>query len=107
TRKEFQAPMERREKPSRSPRREPSPVSHEEGMVRLAFNVGHAHQITPGDFVGVIAGVTRLPKDVVGRIEILDRETLVDVSDECADAVLKKLNGIKFKGRRLNVNIAR
>jgi len=106
SRKEFHAP-ERREKPSRSPRREPSAASHEEGMVRLVFNVGNAHQIMPGDFVGVIAGVTRLPKEVVGRIEILDRESLVDVSDECADQVLKKLNGIKFKGRRLNVNIAR
>ena len=71
------------------------------------LNVGHAHQITPGDFVGVIAGVTHLPKEVIGRIEILDRETLVDVSDECANVVLKKLNGIKFKGRRLSVDVAR
>jgi ATP-dependent RNA helicase DeaD len=106
-RKESHAPAERREKPSRSPRHEPSAVSHEPGMVRLAFNVGHAHQITPGDFVGVIAGLTRLSKDVVGRIEILDRQTLVDVADECANLVLKKLNGIKFKGRRLTVTVAR
>jgi ATP-dependent RNA helicase DeaD len=76
-------------------------------MIRLVFNLGAAHQLTPGDFVGVIAGVTRLSKEVVGRIEILDEQTLVDVSDECANAVLKKLNGIKFKGRRLAVTIAR
>jgi len=106
-RKESHAPAERREKPSRSPRREPSPVSHEEGMVRLAFNLGNKHQITPGDFVGVIAGVTRLSKEVVGRIDIMDDQTLVDVSDECANVVLKKLNGIKFKGRKLAVTIAR
>jgi ATP-dependent RNA helicase DeaD len=106
-RKESHAPAERREKPSRSPRREPSHVSHEEGMVRLAFNVGHKHQITPGDFVGVIAGVTRLSKEVVGRIDIMEDQTLVDVSDECANVVLKKLNGIKFKGRKLAVTIAR
>jgi len=106
-RKESHAPAERREKPSRSPRKEPSGVSHEPGMVRLAFNLGNAHQITPGDFVGVIAGVTRLSKEVVGRIEILDDYTLVDVSDECASLVLKKLNGIKFKGRKLAVSVAR
>jgi ATP-dependent RNA helicase DeaD len=106
-RKESHAPAERREKPSRSPRREPSAVSHEVGMIRLAFNLGNAHEVTPGDFVGVIAGVTRLSKEVVGRIDILEKQTLVDVSDECADVVLKKLNGIKFKGHRLTVTIAR
>jgi ATP-dependent RNA helicase DeaD len=76
-------------------------------MIRLTFNLGHEQQITPGDFVGVIAGVTRLSKEVVGRIDILDRETLVDVSDESANLVLKKLNGIKFKGHKLAVSIAR
>ena len=103
-RKESHAPAERHEKPSRSPRGEPTAVSHEPGMIRLAFNFGNAHQITPGDFVGVIAGITRLSKEVVGRIEILEQQTLVDVSDECANLVLKKLNGIKFKGHRLAVS---
>ncbi|HEY3837357.1 MAG TPA: DEAD/DEAH box helicase [Bryobacteraceae bacterium] len=103
------APFARGPKPPReyAPRREPSAVSHEPGMVRLAFNLGDAHQITPGDFVGVIAGVTRLSKEVVGRIDILERQTLVDVSDESANLVLKKLNGIKFKGHKLAVTVAR
>jgi len=93
--------------PEPGPSREPSPVSHEAGMVRLAFNIGHQHQITPGDFVGVIAGVVRVPKESVGRIEILDRQAFVDVSDDSANLVLKKLNGIKFKGRKLAVTVAR
>ncbi len=92
---------------SRPSRDQPAPVSHESGMIRLSFNVGHTHEMTPGDFVGVIAGVTRLPKEVIGRIEILDRAAFVDVSEDSANAVLKKLNGIKFKGRRLSVTIAR
>jgi ATP-dependent RNA helicase DeaD len=92
---------------SRPPRDQPAPVSHESGMLRLAFNLGQMHDITPGDFVGVIAGVTRLPKEVIGRIEILERGSFVDVSEDSANAVLKKLNGIKFKGRRLTVSIAR
>ena len=96
-------PSEREDRP----RRAPSGASHEEGMVRLQFNLGHTHQVTPADFVGVIAGVTRVPKEAVGRIEILDREALVDVSDECANLVLKKLNGIKFKGKKLAVTVAR
>ena len=94
-------------KPFRTKRDEPSPVSHEAGMVRLAFNLGHEQQVAPGDFVGVIAGTTRLPKEVVGRIDIGERQTFVDVSDESATFILKKLNGIKFKGHKLAVSVAR
>jgi ATP-dependent RNA helicase DeaD len=88
-------------------RAEPPAASHEPGMVRISFNIGHDHQITPGDIVGVIAGVTRQPKEIVGRIEILERKALVDVSDDSANLVMKKLNGIKFKGRKLAVTVAR
>ena len=94
-------------KPYRGKRDEPSPVSHEQGMVRLAFNLGNEQGVAPGDFVGVIAGTTRLPKEVVGRIDIGDRQTFVDVSDESATFILKKLNGIKFKGHKLAVTVAR
>jgi ATP-dependent RNA helicase DeaD len=76
-------------------------------MIRLIFNAGSAQNITPGDLVGVIAGITRLTKEIVGRIDILEQETFVDVSDENANLVLKKLNGIKIKGHRLQVSVAR
>jgi len=89
------------------PRVDPPAASHEPGMVRLSFNIGQDHQIAPGDIVGVIAGVTRQPKEIVGRIEILERKALVDVSDDSANLVMKKLNGIKFKGRKLAVTVAR
>jgi ATP-dependent RNA helicase DeaD len=111
SRKESAASSPRPPKAARPVRREsshePSTASHEPGMIRLAFNLGSAHQLEPGDFVGVIAGVTRLSKEVIGRIDILDQQTLVDVSDESANLVLKKLNGIKFKGHRLAVSVAR
>jgi ATP-dependent RNA helicase DeaD len=76
-------------------------------MVRLAFNVGREHDVQPGDLVGVIAGVTRLPRENIGRIELEPKRALVDVSEEHAGRVLKKLNGIVFKGRKLAVQIPR
>jgi ATP-dependent RNA helicase DeaD len=102
---------ERPVRPPREPRlrREgdaPSPVSHEAGMTRLVFNVGKEHGIGPGDVVGVIAGVARLPKESIGAIRLLDKQTLVDVEDGATKLVLKKLNNIKFKGRKLAVDLA-
>ncbi len=81
-------------------------TSHEAGMTRLMFNVGAKHDIQPGDIVGVIAGVTRLGKETVGAINILPGRSLVDVASEHADTVRAKLNGIKFKGRKLLVELA-
>jgi ATP-dependent RNA helicase DeaD len=81
-------------------------VSHERGMTRLAMNVGAEHHIGPGDVVGVIMGVARIPKECVGAINLLPKQTLVDVADEHAKLVLSKLNGIKFKGHKLAIRAA-
>jgi ATP-dependent RNA helicase DeaD len=97
----------RREAAERSgPREEAGPISHEPGMVRLAFNVGRAHAVQPGDFVGVIAGVTAIPKGEIGAIHLQATKTLVDVAEPRVALVLKKLNGIQFKGRKLLVRVA-
>ena len=82
------------------------PASHEPGMTRLMFNVGEKHDIRPGDIVGVIAGVTRLGKETVGAINILPGRSLVDVASEHEGTVREKLNGIRFKGRKLLVELA-
>ncbi len=89
------------------PREEAGMVSHEAGMVRLAFNAGRAHEVQPGDFVGVIAGVTAIPKGEIGAIHLQATKTLVDVAEARVDLILKKLNGIQFKGRKLLVRISK
>ena len=108
SRDEYDAPRRNRTaRPERSgPREEAGTVSHEPGMVRLAFNVGRAHAVQPGDFVGVIAGVTAIPKGEIGAIHLQATKTLVDVAEPRVALVLKKLNGIQFKGRKLLVRIA-
>ncbi|MEP6821202.1 MAG: DbpA RNA binding domain-containing protein, partial [Chthoniobacterales bacterium] len=89
------------------PREEAGMVSHEAGMVRLAFNAGRAHEVQPGDFVGVIAGVTAIPKGEIGAIHLQATKTLVDVAEARVDLILKKLNGIQFKGRKLLVRVSK
>ena len=98
------APRPPRPKPGKRADRAPAPNSHERGMTRLLFSVGETHGIRPGDLVGVISGVTRLPKESVGLIQILERESLVDVSTEHEDEIQEKLNGIRFKGHKLAVS---
>ena len=109
-RDDFESPPRRGARPPRNepstPREEAGPVSHEPGMVRLAFNAGRSHQVQPGDFVGVIVGVTAIPKGEIGAIHLQPTKTYVDVAEARVDLVLKKLNGIQFKGRKLAVRLA-
>jgi ATP-dependent RNA helicase DeaD len=67
----------------------------------VSFNVGRQHLVTPADLVGKIAGVTRLPANVVGAIDINEDHTLVDVAAEHAEMVVAKLAGIRIKNQSL------
>jgi ATP-dependent RNA helicase DeaD len=76
----------------------PARTGKEAGMRTVFLNVGRKQLVTPADIVGKIAGVTRLPADIVGAIDIHQRHTLVDVAEEQAEFVVKKLHGIRLKG---------
>jgi ATP-dependent RNA helicase DeaD len=76
-------------------------TGQEKGFVPVSFNVGHAQLVTPADIVGKIAGVTRLPAQAVGAIDIFENETHVDVAEEAVELVIAKLNGIRMREVRL------
>ena len=86
--------------------RESGSVSHEPGMTRLILGVGRDHEIVPGDVLGVIVGITKLPKEIVGVIRLQPKQAFVDIKEEHAEQVQAKLNGIQFKGRKLWAKLA-
>jgi ATP-dependent RNA helicase DeaD len=62
--------------------------SDEPGMVRLSLNMGKMHGIRPNDIVGSIARHASIPGNVIGKILIQDRQTLVDVPEDLVKQVL-------------------
>ena len=91
-------PEERGTRPSKAKYERPARTGREPGMATLFLNVGRKQLVTPADIVGKIAGVTRLPADVVGAIDIHQRHTLADVRETEVEVIMKKLAGIKLKG---------
>jgi ATP-dependent RNA helicase DeaD len=87
------APEPERPHPERAAR-----TGRDPGMVPLFLNVGRKQLVTPADIVGKIAGVTRLPANVIGAIDLHQRHALVDVAAHEADFIVKKLAGIRLKG---------
>ena len=98
----------RRKAPSSPERGRPSDPGfrrdEEPAMTTLVLNVGRDNRIAVGDVLGVVAGAAGLPRDAVGYIKLMDDHTLVDVSTAALGQVLKSLDGIRFKGRKLRVS---
>ncbi|HEX2861306.1 MAG TPA: DEAD/DEAH box helicase [Lacunisphaera sp.] len=80
-------------------------TGREPGFAVVSFNVGRQHLVTPADLVGKIAGVTRLPANVVGAIDIHEDHTHVDVLAEHAELVVAKLAGIRVKNQSLKLSV--
>nr|MDQ3624561.1 DbpA RNA binding domain-containing protein [Verrucomicrobiota bacterium] len=89
----------------KSSRKEPSPQSHEPGMVRLSLNLGRTQRVNPGDIVGFVTATAKISREAIGAIHVLPSHTLVDIAEESA-AIVLELNGMQFKGRKLRLTPA-
>jgi ATP-dependent RNA helicase DeaD len=69
-------------------------------MVRLFVSVGSRDNVRPGDLVGAIANQSGVSSAEVGRIDIRESYSLVEVAPPAADTVIERVNGAVIRGRR-------
>jgi hypothetical protein len=69
-------------------------------MVPLFVNVGSRDGVRPADIVGSIASQPGLSSADVGKIDVRESHTVVEVSAGSADLVIEKLTGSSIRGRR-------
>jgi ATP-dependent RNA helicase DeaD len=79
----------------------------EASWVRLFVSAGSRDGLGPGDLVGAISGETAVPGDQVGRIDIRESHSTVEVPAASAEAVIRALNGRSLRGRSLRVDYDR
>jgi ATP-dependent RNA helicase DeaD len=75
-------------------------------QTRLHLNVGEEMGVVAIDIVNSIAGETGLPGKVVGKVDIRERHSFVDVASEHANAILAKLNRAQIKGNKVKIKAA-
>ena len=78
----------------------------EPGMVRLFINIGRNHKIQARDVIGAIAGETGIPGKVIGKIDIYEKFTFVEVPRENAREVLGIMKNNTIKGKKINIEPA-
>lgn len=76
-------------------------------FARLFFSVGERDGVRPGDVVGAITGESGIKGDEVGRVDIRDTFSVVEVDSSVADKVIRAMNGTTMKNRALRVDYDR
>ena len=79
----------------------------EKGNVRLFFSVGKKDKIMVKDIVGCIKAHTALTTDTIGRVNLLDNFSFVEVPAGYVDEVMRNVNGKEIKGKVVNIEIAK
>lgn len=81
----------------------PAPAS----WSRLYVGVGSKDEVRPGDLVGALAGEANIAGSRIGKIEIRDSFSIVEVESAVADQVIRAVNGTTIKGRSARVDYDR
>jgi ATP-dependent RNA helicase DeaD len=85
----------------------PRPASAQEGFIRLFLSVGSRDNVRPGDLVGAITGESGVTGDQVGKVDIKDSFTVVEIATSVAEKVIRAMNGTTMRGRSLRVDYDR
>ncbi|PNS07761.1 DEAD/DEAH box helicase [Solilutibacter silvestris] len=99
--------FERSERPERAPReRQPHTPSSDAGMLTYRIEVGHSHNIKPGNIVGAIANEAELDARHIGRVDIRDDYSLVDLPEGMPADLLAHLKKVRVGGQQLQMRPA-
>jgi ATP-dependent RNA helicase DeaD len=86
------------------PRREMAPRSAPEvGMETFRIEVGHMHGVKPANIVGAIANEAGLESRFIGRIDIHDDHSVLDLPAEMPSDVLQHLKKVWVSGQQLQM----
>ena len=91
---------ERSERPQR-PRKDAPP---EKGMQRFRIEVGHIHKVMPGNIVGAIANEANIDAQNIGRINIFDDHSTIDLPADMPEDIYAGLKKVWVAGQTLNIS---
>ncbi|MEZ5563214.1 MAG: DEAD/DEAH box helicase [Gammaproteobacteria bacterium] len=100
------SPLERAKRPGSAtpdprPPRSQAPVRP--GMVRYRLAVGHQHGVKPGNIVGAIANEAGLENQYIGRVDIRDDHSLIDLPEGMPREILRHLKTVWVVGQQLQI----
>jgi ATP-dependent RNA helicase DeaD len=97
--------FERSERPERPafPKKERVVRPPDAGMTTFRIEVGYDHGVKPGNIVGAIANEAGLDAKHIGRIEIFEDHTILDLPDGMPPDILRHLKTVWCAGQQLRI----
>jgi len=90
-----------RARKERAPRKDTPPA---EGLERFRIEVGHNHDVQPGNIVGAIANEAGLDGKHIGHIKIHDDYSFVDLPEGMPKEVFNDLIKVRVAGQALKIS---
>ena len=78
-----------------------------QAWVKLFISLGERDQVGPKDLVGAITGEAGIDGSQIGKIEVKEMLSLVEVEEPVAEKVIRALNGTTIRGRSVRVDFDR
>ena len=74
------------------------------GSVRYRIAVGHEHGVQPGNIVGAIANEADLESRFIGRIDIHDDHSVLDLPEGMPEETMRHLQVVRVAGQALRLH---
>ncbi len=75
-----------------------------EGMERFRIEVGHDHEVQPGNIVGAIANEAGLDAEHIGHIDIRDKFSVIELPEGMPKDVFNDLKKVWVGGQKLKIS---
>jgi len=79
-------------------------MASEEGMERYRIEVGHSHEVKPGNIVGAIANEGGIDSKNMGQISIYGDYTLIDLPQDLSKETVNELKKVWVAGQQLKIS---
>ena len=95
---------ETRSTETRAAKPKPKPAKPDVGMERFRLEVGNEHGVNPGNIVGAIANEAEIESEYIGRIEIFDDHSTIELPEGMPKEIFKHLKAVWVSGQRLQIS---
>ena len=76
----------------------------DKGLERYRIEVGHEHDVKPANIVGAIANEAEIDAEYIGRIEIYEDHSTVDLPEGMPKEIFNHLKTVWVSGQRLKIS---
>src|SRR5688572_31647859 len=95
-----------RDTKGRSFGRKESAVGRNGNYQRLFVNLGTKDGFYKASFLQFILDMSELQKEVLGRIDMKEMNSWIEIDKKAANQMIRSIDGKKFKGRKIRMNDA-